>query len=165
MSPPYLKIALDNPKPTVIDNLTSNNSLHSNITSHTSDQPSRVPPASLLPSMFTTAGTEREPLALLFDTDKVRGLKQGKRWHKTISKAQELSEKRFITMTSASNALVKASMEPREETLQAEKQLDEVHERVLEKLTSLSDSVALGDRHLNSSCKLLPRIDAIARAT
>jgi hypothetical protein len=59
-------------------------------------------------------------------------------------------------MTSASNVMVKASTEPGEDSLNAEKQLDEVHERVLEKLTSLSFSVKIGDRHLNPSGKLLP---------
>ena len=62
-------------------------------------------------------------------------------------------------MTTASDALMKASIEPSQETLQAEKQLDEIHERVLEKLTSLSDGVTFGNRHLSSSGKLLVCLD------
>ena len=110
-SPPYLKIGLVNPKPTDIDNLTLNNCQQSLITSHPADQPPAVQPASLLPSKDTTVGTMREPMSLLFDTDKIGLHKLDKRSIKAIDKTQKLSEKLLGAMNEVSNALASANSE------------------------------------------------------
>ena len=100
-------------------------------------------------------------MSLLFDTDKIGPHKQDKRSIKAIAKAHEVSEKRRRSQITSYDALVKATLEPSKGTLLVETLLDEVHERVLKKLTSLSDTVAIGDRHLNS--KLMPRLESVER--